>query len=161
MRREYKHLLDPSKYQVFLFTSNSVIPFSFIKHPWFVVNNKGDISRWEITLVKAAQKKFVTKDYSPPFIGSDIFHMGKNLSWKAELRGYATGDEYSYVKQMVDMILQSSTNYPFKNIYKYLGPNSNTYAQWILESFPEFKPDLPWNSLGKGYKVKRSNKITS
>ena len=148
---KYYNLIDNTKYQVFLFVSNAVMPFSISRHPWLVVNNKGDISRWEIIVDKNNPNKFVTKDFCDPFLGSAVFTFTKKFYWKEKLIGYDTGDDNSYLKSMVDTILRSDKEYPFKSVYRYVGPNSNTYVQWIVKQFPEFKHRLPWRSFGKGY----------
>jgi hypothetical protein len=154
MNHSYEKLIDPGSYQVFLFFSNAVMPFSFATHPWFVVNNKGDISRWEIIVDRENLKQFVREDFCKPLLGSAVFPLGKKFYFKSKLLGYITGDESSSAKQMVDCILKSREEYLFKDEYGFLGPNSNTYAQWILDMFPEFKGKLQWNSFGKGYKRK-------
>lgn len=40
--------LDSGAYQVFLLSCHAVFPLSFARHPWFVVNRMGDVSRWEV-----------------------------------------------------------------------------------------------------------------
>ncbi len=60
------------------------------------------------------------------------------------------GDEKSIISEMVKFIEQSPQIYPHKNIYSFLGPNSNTYVQWVLNNFPELEVRLPWNAFGKG-----------
>ncbi len=151
MNKKYESLIDPGNYQVFLFVSNAVMPFSFAKHPWFVVNNKGDISRWEIIVDRNKPREFVRKDFCTPFLGSGVFLGGKRFYYKEKLLGYLTGGESSAAKQMVSQILRTRKEYPFKSEYRFLGPNSNTYAQWILDMFPQFEGKLPWNSFGKTY----------
>ena len=148
--KRYYNLIDKSKYQVFLFVSNAVMPFSIARHPWLVVNNKGNISRWEIIVDKKYPNKYVRKDFCDPFVGSGVFTFNTGMYWKEKLIGYDTGDESSYVKDMVNTILISHNVYTFKNLYRYRGPNSNTYVQWVLNRYPEFKHELPWNSFGKG-----------
>jgi hypothetical protein len=149
---KYKNLINLSKQQVFLFTSNAIMPFSFTRHPWFVVNNKGDISRWEIIVDPNKPDVFVTKDFCDPWLGSAIFPFNNKFYWKERLEGYVTEDENNNIEPLVKLILNSEKEYPFNNLYLYLGPNSNTYAQWILNQYPEFDLKLPWNSFGKGYK---------
>jgi hypothetical protein len=45
---EFEKLIDKNKYQVFVVLSRGNFPVSFAVHPWVVVNNKGDIKRYEI-----------------------------------------------------------------------------------------------------------------
>lgn len=151
MSNKYNNLIDKSKYQVFLFVSNAVMPFSIARHPWLVVNNKGDISRWEIIVDRKYSDNYVRKDFCDPFIGSGVFTFNTGMYWEEKLIGYDTGDDSSYVRDMVNTILESEKEYPFKNLYRFRSPNSNTYVQWVLNKYPEFKHELPWNSFGKGY----------
>lgn len=62
------------------------------------------------------------------------------------------GDEGSLAAKMAEFIERSPETYPFKNQYRFRGPNSNTYAQWILNHFPETGMALSWNAFGKKYK---------
>ena len=45
---QFEKLIDKNKYQVFVFYCPAYFPFNFFKHPWFVINKKGEISRYEI-----------------------------------------------------------------------------------------------------------------
>lgn len=151
MNSQFEHLLDSSQYQVFLFVSNAVLPVSFVKHPWFVVNNKGDISRWEITRYRRRDNRFVTKDFCKPFLGSEVLPGLKRIYWNAQLVGYIEGKEDSDAHKIAETLFKSEEIYPYKDTYRYTGPNSNTYAQWILNMFPKFNAKLPWNSFGKDF----------
>ena len=44
----FEGLIKKDKYQVFVFANPAPIPISFARHPWFVLNKKGIISRWEV-----------------------------------------------------------------------------------------------------------------
>ncbi len=52
---------------------------------------------------------------------------------------------------LIDLIESSFEEYPSVETYSLLGPNSNTYTQWVLDQFPETKMQLPWNAVGKKY----------
>lgn len=54
---------------------------------------------------------------------------------------------------MSEFIERSPDTYPHCNQYAFRGPNSNTYAQWVLNQFPESGFSLPWNAFGKGFKA--------
>ena len=71
--------------------------------------------------------------------------------WEGKLLGYIEGDENSTAKKVAEFIKNSKTIYPYCYKYSLRGPNSNTYAQWVLDNFPEFKVTLPKNSIGKNY----------
>lgn len=150
---KYEKFIDCSKYQVFLFCSKAVLPFSFSKHSWFVVNRLGSISRYEI-IVDDNVDSFVRRDFCSPWLGSSVTLSNREHYFKEELVGYVTGDKGSFVDGMVGKIVNSVNDYPYKKVYKYLGPNCNTYTQWVLDSFPECNLRLPFNAFGKDYKKK-------
>ncbi len=52
-------------------------------------------------------------------------------------------------KKIIQEIKKTEIDYPYLHTYKLLGPNSNTYTQYILNKFPEWKIRLPWNAFGK------------
>ena len=59
------------------------------------------------------------------------------------------GDENSLAAKMAEFIEHSPETYSHSKEYSLVGPNSNTYVQWILNMFPEFPAKLPWNAFGK------------
>ena len=88
-----------------------------------------------------------------PFQGIQVLPFSANFFWKGKLLGLFEGDENSVAKKMALHIENSKNIYPYCNYYRLSGPNSNTFAQWVLNNFPEFKVKLPWNSFGKNYKM--------
>jgi len=146
--------LDKEKYQVFLFVSPSNIPFNFASHPWFVINKRGSTSRWEVLFRKIIKHKtswgHLYMNFFPLFSGIEILPLYQKYFWKGKLLGKIEGE---IAKQIAEFIENSPTVYPYCDKYSLVGPNSNTFAQWVLSNFPEFKIELPWNSFGKNYKV--------
>jgi len=149
----FEKLIDPTKYQVFLFSCPAYIPFSFAIHPWFVVNKKGIISRWEVYSKKNLNKTswghlhlngFITS----PFQGIHMFPFLKKYFWNPTLMATIEGNA---AQKIIESIETSPQKYPFCNTYSLLGPNSNTYIQWILNQSPECNITLPWNAIGKNY----------
>ncbi len=155
--QEFENLIKKDKYQVFIFTSWAHIPFIFAMHPWFVINKKGVISRYEIVWKKncCEGKSFghLHLNAIPPWSGIGIFSFSKKHFWKSKLLGMIEGDENSHSCGVMEFIENSKTSYPYLNKYVLTGPNSNTYAQWILDKFPEFNIKLPWSCIGKAYKT--------
>ena len=142
-------------YQVWLYNSRAHMPFGFASHSWLVIRNGDVVSRFEILFrTHACQTSWghLHKNYLPPTLGIEIIPYYMKFLWKGYLIGSIEGDENSLARQMVDFIEKSYLNYPYCERYFFLGPNSNTYPQWILDQFPEFKFKLPWNSFGKNYK---------
>jgi len=140
------------KYQVSLYTCPGNLPFAFATHPWFVVNNNGVISRYEVLFRGDKESRHLHKDFLKPFTGIGMFPYINKFFWPARLITTVEGDEGSLVHHLTEYIEASVNDYLYRNTYALTGPNSNTYVQWVLNHFPEFKVKLPWNAFGKNYK---------
>lgn len=153
MTTDPSDLLDLDSYQVFLMTCPALLPFSFAVHPWFVVNRKGAVSRWAIGIraLDATRTGYLNKNANLPFEGLPLFFPFRHPRWKGKIRGYLEGDEGSLAARMAEYIEEASSKYPFRDTYSLLGPNSNTYVQWILNQFPASELVLPWNAIGKRF----------
>ena len=152
---DFQKLVKNDKHQVFIFTCPCSIPVSFAPHFWFVLNKKGELSRWEVKHLNWEHKTrwgHLYRDIMPPTKGLELFPSVQIWYWGSKIIGSIEGDENSIAKQMVDFIENSKNTYAYNYIYSFIGPNSNTYIQWILNHFPEFGVKLPWNAFGKGYK---------
>lgn len=144
-------LLKPDQCQVFLFTCPAASPFGFARHPWFVINRKGKLSRWEVFWRQeegAARWGHLHKDFYAPTQGiAKYIFSKKHFRKDVRLLGYVEGN---LAERMADLIESSTQSYPYLHHYSLKGPNSNTYAQWVIDRFPESNLKLPWNSFGKG-----------
>jgi len=76
---------------------------------------------------------------------------GVGKRWKGTIVSSVSGDDQSIAYQLIRYIKDSPKNYPHKGKYSLLGPNSNTYVQWVINAFPDSGLKLPYNSLGKGF----------
>ncbi|MFA6437386.1 MAG: DUF3750 domain-containing protein [Candidatus Paceibacterota bacterium] len=153
--REFFKLIDKEKYQVFLFACPTQIPLNIALHSWFVVNNQGKISRWEILSRQVSHKTkwdHLYLNFFLPFQGVEIISSSKKYFWKPKLLGKIEG---KIAQQMCEFIEKSPISYPYCDKYHWRGPNSNTYTQWIINNFSEFSGRLPWRAIGKNYKMSR------
>lgn len=160
----FRSLIKKDHHQVFLFASNAGLPISFGTHPWFVCSEKGQISRWEILFRKNQCPTcwgHLHLNYLPPTVGLEIFPITfkalpylSKYHWKGELLAQIEGKRGSTANQLIDFIQESKEKYPFRDKYSFIGPNSNTYAQWVIDHFPESNFQLPRNSFGRHYAVK-------
>lgn len=153
MENKFQQLVNKEKYQVFLFACPANVPLNFALHTWFVINKQGSISRWEVLFRKIQRKKswgHLYTDFFSPFQGIEIFTFSQKYFWKGKLLGQIEGET---AKRMIEFIESSPTKYPYCYKYFLRGPNSNTYTQWVLNNFPEFKTVLPYNSFGKNYEI--------
>jgi hypothetical protein len=146
-------LIKPDNYQVFVFSSPANIPVSFGIHVWFVLNNAGHLSRWEVSFSSknaAPSWGHLCKDLFPPLQGMRVVSFWPKF-WKSRLLGVIEGDK---AKEAISFIENSYKTYPYCYTYSLIGPNSNTYAQWVLNTFPDFSIMLPFNAFGKKYPVR-------
>lgn len=149
----FHKLVDPTKVQVFVFTCPANIPTNIGAHPWFVINRHGALSRWEVLFQKKSRSAqhwgHIFKDAFPPFSGINIFPFFYAPRWNATLLEVVEGETAELLAQRIE---NSPTEYPLRDTYFILGPNSNTYGQWILDVLPIPTIKLPWNSFGKNYR---------
>jgi hypothetical protein len=148
---DFENLIDKNEYQVFICTCPAYFPFSFFKHPWFVLNKKGEISRWEVRdNLNKITKKYIFKNYQKPFEGIPMSFFVKKC-WGSKI--FYKIDS-SIAEEIIKYIENSEFNYPYADKYVFYGPNSNTYIQWVLKQFPELDIKLPWRFIGKNYKLR-------
>ena len=175
--KEFKKLIKKDKYQVFLFSCPANIPFNFARHHWFVVNSKGKINRWDVlrtynllrtdegtdTKESFGGKKFKIISKKVGYVYKNILPFTSGVSkyrWKlkpfskGELVSSIEGNSNSIAHKMIAFIEHNSFKYKHRNKYYILGPNSNTFIQWIIDKFPGCGFKLSWRAVGKNYKVK-------
>ena len=153
--------IDPGKHQVFLMHCPVTLPLNFASHPWFVCNERGNISRWEVLDRKNEHDDswgYIQRDYFPIESGIEVIpFIRKEPLWKGELLATIEGDR---AKEIIDLLRESATRYPYRDTYSLVGINSNTYAQWVLDHFDDVDASLPINSIGK-HATKRSIRLLS
>ncbi|MBP6884610.1 MAG: DUF3750 domain-containing protein [Candidatus Pacebacteria bacterium] len=157
---DFEKLLNPAKYQVFVFSCPASIPINFARHLWFVVNQRGLVSRFEV-LHKIIEGKehwgYLHKDALPLFSGTLKFPIFSSETWDdVKIIDAIEGDENSTAREISDTIVHSFETYAFKDKYSLLSSNSNSYVGWILSQFPEWNIKPPWNAFGlNGHTTKK------
>jgi hypothetical protein len=142
-------LVDKGSYQVFILFSKAHFPFNFFNHPWFVLNKKGTLVRYEIRHFKNKEDGFyLHRSYTNFFSGLNLFYF-LNKKSGTNLLSLIEGSE---ALDMINFIEDSSKSYSYLNKYCVLGPNSNTYLKYILNNFPNINIYLNWKFVGKNYK---------
>ena len=152
MNDSSRNKIDPSKFQVFLVGSRANLPFVFATHHWFVINNFGHLSRWEVLFRKDASRQLgyhLYKDKLQPFDGLGIIPYLNKPQWSSSVLHIFEGDQ---AQRLANLIESSPSQYPYKDQYSLKGPNSNSYAQWILNHCKDSGVGLPWTAIGKDYK---------
>lgn len=147
----YNKLIAPEKYEVFILYCPAAAPFIFAIHSWFVCNEKGRLSRWEVLFRPNKDKGlgYLHLNRFPPFSGIEIFPFYEKWLWRSRLLKKFEGE---MAKKIIGFIKMSKENYPHIKKYSLCGTNSNTYAQWVLTHFAGIDATLPWNAFGKNAK---------
>lgn len=156
--KKFHKLIKKDLYQVFLFSCPAPIPINIALHYWFVVNNKGKLSRWDV-FTKPNQNKtswsHLHKQTSHLSEGMEKLMFKYDERSKSTLRGQLSGGKESIAEKMVKFIEKSPEKYPYCKKYRAVpGPNSNSYIQWIINKFPKSKFKLFWRAIGKNYNRK-------
>ena len=158
---EINALKTDDDYQVFVLGSKMSFPYTlFAIHAWFVTINKGVVERWDIWGYKTKHKAswgFLHKDLYPPMVGVRKHFFSKpdlNVPrFKGKILQHLCGKEGSEVEKIVKFISKSYEKYPFTEKYNMImGPNSNTFPQWVMDHFPNSGLKLPFTAWGKNYK---------
>ncbi len=114
----------------------------FASHYWFVVFDGEHVERWEVWQRKHAGGRAVGHlhcNLKPPDAGVGGGPMCVDAAW--------SGDEALRIKE----VLQAVQAYPFCERYRYWpGPNSNTYAAWVLRQAGIRHP-FARRAIGAGY----------
>lgn len=143
--------LNPNSQQVFLYSSPAHLPLSFAAHTWFVVNDRGTTSRWEIVFMKeqcSSSWSHLHKNFLSSLTeGLSVLPLVKKFRWKAKLLHTFNEDESA---RLIRVIENLPTNYPYKEKYRLWGPNSNTLTSWVLNEAGISRP-LPLNAVGKNF----------
>ena len=112
-------------------------------HYWFVILDYDYHERWEIW----QSKHLVTTSWG---------HLHQNLMTVTQ--GVGNGDSWRETQWqgesaeiLTEIIRESPSKYPYNHLYRYYpGPNSNTYAQWILDE-ANISYSLESRGLGRNY----------
>lgn len=149
MTHNFKNF-NPNQFQVAIMYSPVSLPLFIGSHPWFVINDCGNFSRYEVLHIRSHNPEHVHVfcNFLPPFVGLPIIWGIKKWFWRAHTLQVLSGGD----AQKLAYVLQTSLqNYPYK-YYRFLGPNSNTYAQWVLDTAGLSHIKLPWNAVGTNFK---------
>ncbi|MEM7161878.1 MAG: DUF3750 domain-containing protein [Bacteroidota bacterium] len=162
-QKEFEDRLDSNLYQVFLFSAPLPYPLNFAVHGWFVINLNGRIHRWDFGRFIDSphpNKIGVLKDFIPFTTGLRKFPWNTKYVTESKLHGYISGPLDSRAEKMARFIENETPNYPLRDTYKLIGPNSNTYVKWVINHFSDCGFKLPWNAFGRNCKEAESNYLT-
>ena len=150
----FEELLDKTQYQVFIMSSPVPFPLNYGIHLWFVINFKGTIHRIEFGRFNGSPHKDgigVLKDFLPLTKGMNMFFFKRNPRFTSRIEDFVEGHKNSDAFKLATFILEHHEDYPLKNEYKLLGPNSNSFVGWVLKQFPDIKMSVSFRAVGLNY----------
>ncbi|MEX0917828.1 MAG: DUF3750 domain-containing protein [Candidatus Paceibacterota bacterium] len=149
------------EYFVRIYSSPVPIPFTFAVHTYLVVGCDDVRDRYDVLpfLSNDHPKNYdgyVCKNILPPETGFRCFGRYPFVfgpRYRTTVIGEETGGPQSVACRLYERIEAGLLHeYPYKERYNMvLGPNSNTFTQWMLDQTPDLEITLPWNAWGKRY----------
>jgi len=138
--------------QIWLLSSPLPIPINLIAvHCWLVSNDKnGNFERWEVWQDPNCCRTswgYVHLNLFPPEKGiiSNLFYSKNYKFGPTKIEGYLKG-EMAFL--MSEFLKKEAKNYPYKDDYKYLGPNSNSFIKWVILNFRGCGLKMPKKAIG-------------
>lgn len=155
--------MSEPEYSVKIYSSSIAFPLTLFSHAYFVTEYEGKTNRYEVLMLfkdpgKNRYDGNICKNAFAPKQGFSIIGVFPPYSlgprYRVSLRCETHGKNESAAQRLYDFIEGGGLHrYPYKNRYNILlGPNSNTFTQWVIDQVPECGLSLPWNAWGKGYK---------
>jgi len=149
MTEKLEKMIDKEKFQVFILCCPAYFPFNYFRHPWIVLNNKGEISRYEIRhFINKKDGSYFFLNNQSAFEGINKFPYVKS-KWSVNMLKYLEGE----LAEKIIIFSENKEKYPYFYRYNFIGPNSNTYLAWLLKNFPEIDLNLSKRFIGKNYKI--------
>lgn len=134
------------------------VPFSYAIHVFFVITDeRGKHHRWEVWHFPNKDKSFghIHKDILPPFAGVRIIPNKHIPRFRSRLIKKIEGEDAIRLRKVIE---STPKDYPFRDEYHFVpGPNSNTYAQWILDR-AGCDINIPGRAIGKNFLKRNSHK---
>ncbi len=148
-------------HQIWLMSSPLPFPVNLLAvHCWLVVSaTSGGLERWEVWQKPNLCKNswgHVHLNLFPPDQGIIKLPIPFSLKncWPVTIAGYCEGNAG---EKIITFLKSQAPDYPCKDNYHYLGPNSNSFIQWVLHNTSVSELILPPKALGK-YLFKNSKR---
>ncbi|MFM2423680.1 MAG: hypothetical protein RLZZ70_65 [Candidatus Parcubacteria bacterium] len=147
-------------YTVSVYATPMSFPLNFTVHTWIEITDGRTIDRYDFWgypgLTTIPARGYIYKNLFPNHLGTTLSPFtDPNVTHKRQLGKIITaksGGKGSVAEQLYQAIRQEALNYPHAHKYNMiLGPNCNTYTNWLFNLVPEAKLQLPWYAWGKNY----------
>jgi len=135
--------------QVFLLRSPLPLPWSVAVHSWVVTSDAdNELHRWEVWQnAEIAEPSWghLHRDLFDPCTGMPLFCRAP-VRWSSSLVGSLRDGASS----IISFLEQRPEEYPYTDTYRFFGPNSNTFPQWLLDRFVPADVEMSWRAVGCG-----------
>jgi hypothetical protein len=114
--------------KISLYLCRVPFPFSFAYHPWFVVETDNEIERWEVMEYRNKKQKlcYIHKNAFPPHRGlRRVFNVSMFGCMNSQCHLVFPDRESENIYKVLKDCIKT---YPYRGIYRYWGPNSNTFV---------------------------------
>ena len=141
------------------------LPFSFTIHTWVEISYDTENERYDLWgypgLHKTPARGYLYKNIFPNHLGTTLspFAAVNNLAKRqtGKVVSEIYGEAGSLAHTLYIAIKLNALKYPYALTYNMiLGPNCNSYTQWLLDLEPTTELILPKNAWGKNYKCRKT-----
>lgn len=138
-------------------------PLIFTVHTWIEISDGETIDRYDLwgypgLSSSSPHHGYIYHNILPDHLGTTFSPFAKASTQKGRQKGrrirHITGGSDSPAHRAYQIIKQKAFEYPAAKQYNMvMGPNCNTYTQWLLAQTQHPELTLPWNAWGKGTAV--------
>lgn len=148
-------------YSICVYATPMSFPFNFTVHTWVEISHGIETERYDLWgypgLHKTPARGYLYKNIFPNHLGTTLSPFANVNTLTKRQTGKVVseinGETGSLAHIVYSAIKLYALDYPYSHTYNMvLGPNCNTYTQWLLDLIPGTSLKLPWNAWGKKYK---------
>lgn len=149
-------------YSVTVYATPMSFPFNFTIHTWVEISDGSTTDRYDLWgypgLSATPVHGYIYKNLFPDHLGTTLSPFASANTLNKRQTGKVllsiSGEEDSLAAKLYTAITKQLLSYPCAHTYNMiLGPNCNTFTEWLLELVPEAKLTLPWYAWGKNAKL--------
>jgi hypothetical protein len=152
-------------YSVFVYATPMSFPLHFALHTWVEISDGATSERFDLwaypKLHTTAEKQgYVYKNLFPNHVGTTFSPIARADDLTKRQPGHiissCSGYVHSIAYQLYVAIQSQALDYPLAHHYNMvLGPNCNTYTNWLINLVPNTPLILPFRAWGKNYDLSK------
>jgi hypothetical protein len=152
-KKDFEKLIEKPGYHFFIFSCPAKIPVNYFVHTRIVTkDHEGNIVRRELGHFKNKKHPsmgYIHQNFLDPWQGITKYLRTTKTHFKSRLIFHINGEKGSTTQKIVESINKKITYYPYKNNYRRIRRNSNTFTQRVINNFPQIDTKLPKRAIGK------------